>query len=259
MKNFLTTLTKCTLILATIVGLIGCADTESENVTSNGIQAKISVVTEGTTGDTKVWATLAVGSGSIFQTEIKLSGGDSLKAHANSGSKPMQQTSSWFFNNYKYLATFPYNTGDTEFRVEFDRSLSVSAPNSTVTLPAPFSISNTSGDSYPPDGSIQVTWLPSSISISESMTMRIQISCTSYSGQSYSGSYQQAVIDSGLHTVSVAEVLRRTAPDSSYYPKSCSVGITLARERSGILDPNFGEGGSISAKQVRGFTVNITP
>ena len=117
--------------------LIACSETDSTDVRTSGIRAEIDVVAQGD-GETTVTANLEVGSGGFFSTDLELAGGDTLTATAFDLTQPLSKVSELF--TFFYRTTFSQDTDGSEFTVSLDRPNDTSAPDSSVTLPAGFSL-----------------------------------------------------------------------------------------------------------------------
>ena len=253
MKTLTTPQIKHLVICAAIISLIGCAKTESDNVRVKGIHASIGVVAEGN-GNTTVNTTLKVGSG-LGGTTLELSSSDTLLAYANGVTRVMRDNSS--FLGASYTTTFPFDDEGTEFRVEFNRSEGTSAPNSVVTLPAPFSITSTPGITYAKNAIVSVTWEPAYTT--DDMLVDYWITCPGSNGNSYLATYTVGAVDNGQRDITVSEILSKASPGIRDSSRGCTLEIKVIRRRLGELDPHYGEGGSISAAQKRKISVNIAP
>lgn len=236
-----------------MISLIGCAKTDSDNVRIKGIHASIGVAAEGN-GNTTVSTTLKVGSG-LGGTTLELASSDTLLAYANGITKVMRDNSS--FLGASYTTTFPFDDEGTEFRVEFDRSEGTSAPNSVVTLPAPFTITSTPGATYAKNAIVSVTWEPAYTT--DNMLVDYWITCPDSNGDSYLATYTVGATDNGQRDINVSEILNKASPGIKDSSKGCRLEITVIRRRFGELDPHYGEGGSIAAVQKRKISVNIAP
>lgn len=242
-----------TLILMVCLSLTmaGCSRTESENVTSRGIHADIEVSTGGN-GFTDVEAQLTVGSG-IGGTLLELSGGDRLLAHANGVTQQMSKDEDLF--ELKYKTTFNFSDPGTQFRIEFDRSEAVSAPNSVVSLPlAPNITMPIAGETVLNGSHLTVAWEPAFTP--DSMRLRFITTCQAISGAQHIREVNRHPRDSGSFRVNTVELVTAD-PDLLADFTSCVLDITLYRERGGSIDPNYGEGGRIIAIQRRTVIVQL--
>ena len=231
----------CILCLAAISG---CSNTSSENVTTQGIHADIDVVADGS-GMTVVTAELEVGSGGLGRTSLELGSGDSLAVMANGIQKAMTENSS-ILGQFSYTASFDFDNADTMFTVSFSRVGGMSAPGSNVALPDGFLVqSPTASDIYRTNENIRIVWTPAGTSIVP--TINVSLSCTLTSGLRMSAFETVSLSsDSGVAALPVAAVMPNGPLDSS---RLCEGSVLLLRWRRGNLDPNYGEGGQITAEQ----------
>lgn len=227
-----------------IVVICGCSNTSSENVTTQGIFADIDVFADGS-GMTVVTAELEVGSGGIGRTGLELGSGDRLTVLANSIQKTMTEDSS-VLGRFSYTASFDFDDGNTMFTVSFSRDNGINAPNSNVALPDGFVVlSPQSSDIFGTNGTIPIVWMPAGTSIVP--TIRVTLSCTRTNGLNISSIETVAISgDSGAANLPVAAVMPNAVLDTS---RLCEGHIDLTRWRRGTLDPNYGEGGQITAEQ----------
>jgi hypothetical protein len=139
------------------------------------------------------------------------------------------------------------DAADTHYVINLTRASDTSAPNSNVTLPAPFTIAApTSAASFSrASDSITVSW--SAAGSSDKMALAVSGGCINEYDQVLTG-------DSGTATISSGSL--KNLVDGS---QNCQVTLKLSRQRSGTLDPAYGYGGSIVAAQVRSVTFQSTP
>ena len=222
----------------TIALAAGCSeDVDSDDVATDAIYANFSVNAEGD-GASHVLATLRVG-GPSSNTYLDLTDYDSLMASVNDTAKGMTQSGN------AYVTTFPFDAEDTPFRVSFLRShapdaecAGVSAPNSTVTLPRPFSITAPAQDaSISRASDLTFTWSDSGES--DDMSWALDGPCIQYMADSIEN-------DNGSFTIPEDTILLVSTAMTS-----CTATLRIYRTRQGELDPNYGEGGTISAAQTR--------
>jgi len=232
----------------------GCSNTSSENVTTQGINADIDVVADGS-GMTVVTARLEVGSGGIGRTSLELGAGDNLTVMANGIQKPMTENSS-VLGQFSYTASFDFDDADTTFTVSFSRANGMSAPNSNVALPDGFIVqSPTSNDVYRTSDSVQIVWAPAGTSIVPSVS--VSLTCSLTSGLHISAFENVSLTsDTGVAVLPVAAVMPDGPLDTS---KLCEGGVSLLRWRRGNLDPSYGEGGQITAEQAERAQFFVNP
>ncbi len=231
----------CVVCIAVISG---CSNTSSENVTTAGIAADINVVADGS-GRTEVRVFLEVGSGGLGATSLRLGPSDSLTVLANGIQKTMIEDSS-IFGQFSYTASYDFDDADTFIVVSFLRVNGVSAPNSSVTLPAGFIVSSpTSNVAYGRNDNISIVWTPNITSIVPKI--QVTLTCTQTNGIAITAFQNVALSsDSGIATLPVAAVMPIGELDTG---RLCEGRVDLSRLRRGTLDPNYGEGGDITAEQ----------
>lgn len=237
---------------------IGCSNTDSENVTTEGMRAEITVSATGN-GNTGVSVDLGVGSGGIFSTGVELSSGDTLTATDGTTTRTLVKEGS-IIGSISYETTFQTDTEDTQFIVALIRNSGENAENSTATLPAPFNLSAAS-DTITGDGSqtVDLEWTNSH----KSDPLSIDVDCTcnkTVDGQtSKTLIYEEidSVTDDGNASYSIQYLL--DVADPTQYDLGCTIDLTMKRTRSGSLDPAFGEGGFIKAVQARTLSIRYNP
>ncbi len=233
---------------------VGCSQTSSENVTTQGIHADIRVIAEGN-GATVVKAKLEVGSGGLGRTMLNLAPGDSLTVTANGIQKTMIKDTS-IFGEIEYRASFAFDDADTQFVVALNRNNGVSAPNSNVTLPDGFVVMlPTSATVFRTGQIIDVVWAPSGTAIVPFIS--ITVDCVLTTGIFISQTRNLSPsIDSGASSIPVASVIPSGLIDTN---QLCEGTVYLSRQRFGNLDPNYGEGGLISAEHHKRGTFFVDP
>jgi hypothetical protein len=205
---------------------------------TTGISAEMSAVTTGN-GTTRVGAELFEGSPDqlIF---VDLQVGDSLVAEINGQS--MTLSKSQLLTIIDYEAMFSTGNEGDEFTVDFQRSVDGGAPSSTATLPAPFTL-DPLGASYARASAITVTYGPSGTG--DTMGWQASGDCI----QVATGALPN---DSGVFTIPANMLIASS-------PTSCTITLSVTRDRRGSLDSHFGRGGSIIGEQVRTAMITSTP
>lgn len=244
---------KLTTSVALVLLLIAaCADTESENVKTEGVHAEIEVSADGS-GNTDIDAQLEVGSRGELATQLDLSNGDALVAYANGEEQTLTKVEELL--GIHYVTTFNFDSSNIEFRIALLRNNDTSAPNSTVLLPDPFTITAPNNNAtYARNADIVTTWDPGFSNFS--MKIAYDLYCSDGSFVSKLQTQRAISSDSGQYSINVAELLNPYANHPSTQA-GCDVDITVSRTRYGNLDPNYGEGGYIRASQQRTVSVRI--
>jgi hypothetical protein len=242
---------------------------DSTDVRTHGIYAAMRALAEGN-GQTAVTADLRVG-GSGSNTHLDLKGSDELVAWAATGqSQKMSKVKpDALAEYYIYKASLAIEAG--EIVVAFNRGLDdTSAPNSRVTLPDPFTIAGLApGQEVSRAQGVTMTWAASPAG----GNMRWERSgCLRGAGTIPDAgsltldpaSLALPIVDAGAPVTRPldagaldAATFDAGAPDAG--PTSCAAQVCLERDRSGMVDPAFGEGGSFSATQRRCVAFNLIP
>ena len=222
----------------------GCGeDVDSDDVATDAIHANFWVTAIGD-GTADVAGTLRVG-GSNSNTYLDLTEYDALMAFVNDTAKGMAKDES-VTGSITYRTSFPFEAEDTPYRISFLRShppdaecAGVSAPNSTVLLPAPFAITSPAQDAMVSRGSaLSIDWTNSGHA--DSMSWSLDGPCIQPTGDTIAN-------DTGTFTVP-ADSIMVVGTDQTV---SCTATLSIGRGREGDLDPNYGEGGFIRASQRR--------
>lgn len=231
-------------VLTCVCVLSACSSTSSENVATQGIAADIDVIAAGN-GTTTVTAQLEVGSGGLGGTVLELGPGDSLTVVSNGIQKTLTEQTS-LFGDVSYSASYNFDNADALFTISFNRANGINAPNSNVALPAGFVVqSPTSSTIYSRNDDISIVWQPAGTGITPSVG--VTLTCTRTNGIRVSDFQNIALsFDSGVALLPVAAVV----PVGNFDPDQlCEGTVSLSRWRRGNLDPNYGEGGDITAEQ----------
>jgi hypothetical protein len=230
------------LPFATFLG--ACSSTTSDNVTTEGINADIDVFANGS-GRTFVDAELEVGEG-LGATSLELAPGDTLTVMANGIQKTMIEDES-VIGRFRYEATFDFDDAGTVFTVSFSRDNGVNAPNSNVALPEGFVVqSPQSNDVFSQAEDIPIAWTPNGTTIRPDID--VSLSCTTTSGIPFTASENVTISgDTGVASLPVAAVIPIGTLDTT---RLCEGEVHFSRWRRGNLDPNYGEGGDITAEHI---------
>jgi hypothetical protein len=242
------------LLLGLVAAVAGCSSTTSDNVTTEGIHADIDVFANGS-GTTVVDVELEVGTDGLGRTSLELVGGDALSVTANGIRKPMTEDAS-VLGRFRYIASFDFDDAGTMFTVSFSRNNGVNAPNSNVTLPEGFIVqSPQANDVFSQAQDIPIEWTPTGTTIVPDI--HVTLSCTTMGGILFSDTDSVPLnSDNGVASLPVASVIPIGNLDAS---RLCEGEVHFSRWRRGNLDPNFGEGGDITAEHIERarFFVNL--
>lgn len=218
-----------------------CASIDSSDIKTSGIYADFEAKSNGE-GTTLVSANLKVGQNS--NTYLDLVEGDTLQVSFQEETATMERKN--LGSMIWYESRFPTDELDSSFTLNFQRENDDSAPDSNVSLPAPFEITVPSqGDSFSMSADkIDIAWNNSG----SDDEMKIMISGDCFYGQNIT-----IENDPGVYIIdnAILEPIDET--------NNCSGKLTLMRKRFGSIDDNFGEGGEFTGLQVRHITINLTP
>ena len=236
------------------VALCGCSSTTSDNVATEGINADIDVFANGS-GRTFVDVELEVGDG-LGGTSLELVAGDQLTVTANGIQKTMTEDAS-IIGRFRYEATFDFDDAGTEFTVSFSRNNGVNAPNSNVSLPEGFIVqSPLNNDVFSQAQDIPIQWTPNGTTITPDID--VSLSCSTTSGVMFTATQNVTLSgDTGVASLPVASVIPFGTLDET---RLCEGEVRFSRWRRGNLDPNYGEGGDITAEHIERaqFFVNLS-
>lgn len=228
-------------LVAMVVGS-ACETVEAGSLRTSGLHARLEAEALGD-GKLTVKATFTLGPGSL--TSVQLAEGETLVAKVGVVSKSMNRRT--LLGATWYEAEFPSDAAEAAISIALTRPADVSAPESTLTLPGPFTIgtpaAGTRFSRAMPNG-FNVSWSPATAD-----ALRL----------SASGSCIEPVADlpvAGNSTV--AEVPRFVAKSGSE-AALCDVQVTVVRFRKGRVDPAYGQGGDFEARVTRTLTVSSAP
>jgi hypothetical protein len=223
-----------------LAALAACTPIDSDAVTTANLRADVQVIADGT-DTTAVYAWLFShkdGDPPLNFETIRLVEADSLSATSNGSSVAMRESD--LVVEYRYDAMFGAAAPEQTFEVALDRATDTSAPHSSVSLPAPFAptIPTTSSRSAP----LTITWSPSGT------TDPVSIHVSGCASAQLDG-----LADSGAATLPAGTIVADQAGET------CDVSVEITRSRSGMLDPAYGQGGSITAEQQRTVAMTTSP
>lgn len=239
------------ILVASAAGLGGCAHTSSSDVATDALYADMAVSADGS-GQTIATAALKVG-GATSNDFLDLSNTDTLVATADS-SNQQTMVREEALGAVWYQAIFAVDSAGTLFQIAFNRQPNsnmpnpVSAPDSHVTLPAPFAITAPAQNAQYSRASDPVTVTWSGSGQTDPMSYVATGDCVEALSQTISS-------DSGTLTIPAGTIV----PHSGQGATSCTVTIKIYRSRAGTIDPAYGKGGKISGTQVRSIDILSKP
>lgn len=229
---------------ALLLSLAGCSceSVSSKDVKTSGLFADLEATASGD-GKTAVKATLRMGRASL--TFLELSDGDELTASA--GGAPITLARRRLLGSTWYEGELPTDAAGTVVRVAFTRAAETSAPDSSVALPAAFSLTGPTANQNVSRGAgpLAVTWQGAG------QADELRLGAT--------GSCIDTVSEAALSGDTGSHQLAAFVPRKDQEANSCTVTLTLRRVRKGTVDPAFGLGGEFTASVVRKVSVTSTP
>ncbi len=245
------------VLLALITATSGCSNTDSENVTTQGMRADINVTAAGT-GSTTISVDLDFVDGGLTKEDIELSTNDSLIATSGTSEKTLSKQSA--ISEISYETTFNTEAENTPFKVSLIRENGENAENSTVTLPAPFDLETPDDVNGGANTVANIRW--SNFGKTDSLSLDIDCLCKSKVNGVIKDYYIVNTIndmstDNGYAHIPITQLLDEVDP--TQYDMGCTIDITMTRSRTGELDENYGGGGYIKAAQVRETSFNYSP
>ncbi|WP_196159098.1 hypothetical protein [Reinekea sp. G2M2-21] len=226
-----------------LAALSGCSVVDSSNIATADIHARYEVSTQGD-GWSTVKAWLSDGTG-LDAPDIDLAPSDTLTVYINGIERTLRKKRLLGVIHYET----PINSSriNAQFVVALMREERVSAPSSTVMLPAPYTASVVNADLVA-NQNLDVSWSPA---LGDGYTMDVtwELAC----GSETEFGFTVSVEDDGDHTVKVSDMLTlfETTPSGV-----CEGFVTLERRQFGDVDPNLDRGSKIESIQHR--TVNFT-
>jgi hypothetical protein len=221
---------------------VGCSVVESQDIATDAMSAVYTA--EATEQGAVAMAVLRVGA-THASTYVQLTGDDAISV--TDGEQRVTLVESHIGNIYSYTAVMEPIADEAELVFAFERSVDAGAPDSRVSMPAAPTLT-APGEAYVfsrASDDIVVSWEPSG----SDDRVRVMLAGPCISDWSTESD------DSGSVTIPADEIEAVAGSDDA----SCEVGINLYLERVGELDPAFGEGGDILARQLRGVEIVSEP
>jgi len=245
------------LIIITLFVLAACESVDSDDVRTSGVYADFKIATTDN-GTSRIRARLGVG-GVLSNTDLELENGDQLRVFTDTESGAMREDKE-FFGGTEYKYTASTSAESTLFRIDFNRPTGVSAPNSSVSLPAPVTFTApTTGTVFQRSDTINISWTPVSVNMTrldvKASTYHCNIPDTEIGRVSKSFSYRSAT-DFGATSVTASDLFSTEA--LAHTSLVCDLTLTVTRTMSGIVDPAY-DGGSIRATQSDEVVIRVKP
>ncbi len=218
-----------------------CTSVESSDIKTSGIYADLWTIADGD-GASYSEATLRVG-GALSNTFVTLSDGDELTTTLGEQVEIMHEQN--LADIFTYRADFESDAPDTDYVVAFERLDDDSAPNSVMSLPAPFTVDALADEYSRDDADLVVTW---DNQADEKMKIWAEGTCII-------NQYHDNETDAGTYTFAADSI----EPQNADANENCEIEITLWRSRPGDVDSAYGEGGAAWGYQRRKLTTLSIP
>jgi hypothetical protein len=246
-------------------GIAGCHSSDSSDGGAGGTPIKtrdmyIKVTVEAAdevTAKVSAW----LNSGDPFLgTYYTLTGGDTLSACVGSVCKPLSH------NVLKYEADLPY-VAETPYVISLSRQVDVSAPDTVVTLPVPFTILAPGAGLRVTDGDVvTVQWSPAGADNTDHVTNKAV--CDQEDGARSTRSAGGVAGVNGSAVVHIDEIIAARPRESVTQARllRCDVVLEVVHVRYGTADKRFGGEGiafvddkGVEGLVTRAVTLAYTP
>ncbi len=232
--------------VASILALVACSSTGSENIRNGGLQLQARAKSDATS--TAVLAQVLVGKG-LAPTRADLEGADQLWATLDGAEKQLAENKDLIFGEIWYAAIFPSDNGGKEATLQFRRKVDASLVDNKVVVPLSFEVTApTAGAEFSRAAGLTVSWTPTDTGT----TINLGLTGTCLLPYGKNGS-----ADSGSLVVGTNEVKANASSDAG--PATCTANLVMDRVRLGTIDKGWGEGGGFSGIQSRKVTVTSKP
>jgi len=226
-----------------VCALVACTKVNSADLKTHGMSQQVSVTATGN-GKSHVDAALFVDNN--VTDRVKLSAGDTLSVKAGDQSASLQEQN--VLSVLSYVADVNIDAPDTSFVISFTRANDTSAPNTNVTMPQGFTITAPAGTPSRASDDVVITYAPSGTS--DKMTW------AATGGDCGVPITENAIAgDPGTITIPKGSL----KPDANHTTANCSITIEIRRTRTGSIDPAFGYGGNVYARQTRTTNISSAP
>lgn len=227
-----------------VCGACSTETTESENIATPGIYARMNVDTL-STGSSKVTVELNVGG--LNGTNISLSANERLEA-SNAGTTKIMNRDTDFLD-VDYEIGFDTYDVSSPFRVALFRSSGEVIDGSFVFLPPDFDISSPQTDQiFSIDDRLPIMWTANDPG--QVIDLFVATRCTNNTGGTAASSQRFELPDDGFEDFDLSQ-LNAATDNTIDRTQTCLLDVTIERARTGTLDPEFTSGGSISSRQAR--------
>jgi hypothetical protein len=229
------------LLLLVACVLVGCPRYDAHPTAD--LLANMSVEANGS-GSSLVITQLKTGP--IQSSSIEMADGDSLVVQVGGNSYPIERH--YAAGDTWYQTVIPVDTANVLYRISFLRDRDDEAPNSDVIMPPPLSITApVPGTAFSrASQALTVTW--DGAGAADPLTWQLKGDCIL-------SKLDQQAADTGALTLPAGAIQPRVGMEGS----TCTAALHLIRTRGGSVDPAYGLGGELWARQSRVIYFLSTP
>ncbi|MGI5863527.1 MAG: hypothetical protein ACOX6T_15935 [Myxococcales bacterium] len=222
-----------------------CSTKSASEIDTSEMNARMRAIATGD-GNTRVEVSLR--DPSALLTFRQLTADDKLEASVAGETK--QRVEHSLLGSVTYSATFGTDAAETEVRVSLSRSNGTNARDSSVRMPAPFTLQPLANESFSRAAPLTLRW--SSAPSPDPLNLEISGECIeSYSADLGTGSSSFTVPAGAL-------VKRVDQEEGRAISDECAITLTVTRAREGSVDRAF-HGGSFTAEQTRTVNAQSVP
>ena len=234
------------LLVSLLVALSGCSneDVSSETIATQRFYASMSVSAEAP-GLSRILVSFQVDG--PLGANVELAGGEMLEATVAGLTQTLIEDNRFF--SIEYVTRFNTSSDADPFRIRltrangsvFDESVVSLRPEFTVTSPVPGQLASFRGD-------LSMEWAPAEPG--ETLTARFSSACRTMTGALALNVSTMILDDDGSELFDLGRL--PAANDPTIDPsRACTLDVDFQRRATGMLDPAFEAGGSITSTQSR--------
>lgn len=244
-----------------------CESTASSSVMTSGTRAQMTAKADGS-GVTEVGVELMVG-GPLSNVYLSLDGDDQLVAAIGEQQQTLTRRTD-VLGRVWYVGSIKGDQGNDDVVVAYKRSIDPGAPRSVVRMPKGFEVLSPQSGMRVSRGNDDLVIAWDGASHTDVMEISLDGSCIPPYSKRLEVDKGQLLIPKGTLGPPSAAAMQPMEPADNSGAKAepqpvqvaepeCRVTARFRRRADGKVDPNFGQGGSISAEQTREVTFVSTP
>lgn len=223
----------------------GCTTKSLSEYRTSEIQAEMRAAAT-SNGKTTVNVSLHDASSSL--TYLQLTTDDKLEATFGDNTQPLHETS--LLGAVGYSASFDGDAGESVFHVRFSRTRDDGAPDSSASLPTPFTLRALSWSTHSRAEAMTISWT-SDFSV-DAMQLTVTGPCIDQ--------YDAVIgaVGTGQFVIPAGALAKRASDGDQQGLGECDATVSVSRSRAGSVDPAF-HGGRFTGVQVRETRFRSTP